>query len=1022
MRAELPWNVAGIPPEAREAARAAARREGLSVGEWLTRRILRSFSDLGEEREPMAQLDRTASDRASSDRSGLDAWGLPPSPASRRDTEEMLARVSRSESESGDAYRRIEDQLRGVARRLDSSERSQSESNRVISRTAAEMNIAAREQTQAFDQLAQGVTSLERRLEALEQSRASEGLKEAVKGLHLGLSRLADQITSTANQSASQISMVAGNLEQVATRLVDVRADAENSAHALEQRMGAVERIAHAGAQSIDNAVERLEQRLGIIEKSSGDVIGNGLRKLEERLGLMEQTHDEATAPGLEDLHDRLGRVEHTTGEIAGAGLGKLQERLATVEQHAGEIVAPGLEKLDQRLGSLEHHAGEALAGALENLAQRMGVVEKSTQVGAEAANHALDKLDIHAEDRAADRAEGRAELERHAGQVQDALTRLEEWIGHLEQRTQQSIQDHAAAVPAAPVSDPQTGERLDHIEQALTHLVERLEHPSTLLEDGVHILASRIDSLERNHGELLDELRSGLAHVAEQQAAPVQYPQPAHAEEPAPTFTSSDFVPPVFAPNVFEPTDFAPPAPHADPYAAAPPPPARAEANDDEAFHSYAPEPEADSHFESHQEAPPFEVQESLDHPEAHDEASRFDAHEAPAEVEQHSAAVEDAPPYISPSSLFAEPQGGFADLGHADQDTQEDIAHEAPHEEPSAPVEDFLSAARRSARAASEKAETEKQSRFSWGGQPAEGEAKPQSRFLMLGVFGLVVVLALSAGLLLSHRLYAPAPVARTVPRLPAPKLPEQVQTPALSVYHPQQAATAPQPGGTRLSPVPIAAPIAAPVATPERVTQLANAGNVTAETILGLRYLDGTGGTRADAGQAAKWLGEAAAKGQAVAQYRFGTLLERGQGVSVDPVKAVHWYTAAANQGNRKAMHNVAVAYAEGIGSRKDMAEAARWFSKAAALGLSDSQFNLAVLYERGDGVPVSLIDAFKWYGIAAAQGDAESRQRLSVLQTQLSDSDRAAAQRAAAAFHAAPLNRAANVPPETGDLGN
>ena len=45
MRAELPWNVAGIPPEAREAARAAARREGLSVGEWLTRRII---AELGE--------------------------------------------------------------------------------------------------------------------------------------------------------------------------------------------------------------------------------------------------------------------------------------------------------------------------------------------------------------------------------------------------------------------------------------------------------------------------------------------------------------------------------------------------------------------------------------------------------------------------------------------------------------------------------------------------------------------------------------------------------------------------------------------------------------------------------------------------------------------------------------------------------------------------------------------------------------------------------------------------------------
>ena len=58
MRAELPWNVAGIPPEAREAARAAARREGLSVGEWLTRRILRSFSGMEEELPPMPYENR----------------------------------------------------------------------------------------------------------------------------------------------------------------------------------------------------------------------------------------------------------------------------------------------------------------------------------------------------------------------------------------------------------------------------------------------------------------------------------------------------------------------------------------------------------------------------------------------------------------------------------------------------------------------------------------------------------------------------------------------------------------------------------------------------------------------------------------------------------------------------------------------------------------------------------------------------------------------------------------------------
>jgi localization factor PodJL len=127
-------------------------------------------------------------------------------------------------------------------------------------------------------------------------------------------------------------------------------------------------------------------------------------------------------------------------------------------------------------------------------------------------------------------------------------------------------------------------------------------------------------------------------------------------------------------------------------------------------------------------------------------------------------------------------------------------------------------------------------------------------------------------------------------------------------------------------------------------------------------------------------------------------------------------------AANQGNRKAMHNLAVAYASGTAGKKNMAEAGRWFAKAAALGLADSQFNLAVLYERGDGVPQSLLDAYKWYSIAAASGDSESKSRMGALQSQLSDSDKAAANKSAATFHAAPLNRAANVPPEPADLGN
>src|SRR5665213_2632990 len=264
MRAELPWNVAGIPPEAREAARAAARREGLSVGEWLTRRILRSFSGMEEDVPPMPYESRAPSGAP------LDSWGMPPSATSRRDTEEMMARVGRSENESNEAWRRIEDQLRGLGRRIDSSERSHGESNRVISRTAQEMSISAREQAQAFDQLGLNVMSLNERLERLERSAAHDGIKDAVKALHQGLSRLADQITATANNSASQVVQLTSNLEQMASRVGQARVDSEEGDKALDQRISATERALDArlstaektaqfNTNALDHALEKIE-------------------------------------------------------------------------------------------------------------------------------------------------------------------------------------------------------------------------------------------------------------------------------------------------------------------------------------------------------------------------------------------------------------------------------------------------------------------------------------------------------------------------------------------------------------------------------------------------------------------------------------------------------------------------------------------------------------------------------------------------------------------------------------------
>jgi localization factor PodJL len=127
------------------------------------------------------------------------------------------------------------------------------------------------------------------------------------------------------------------------------------------------------------------------------------------------------------------------------------------------------------------------------------------------------------------------------------------------------------------------------------------------------------------------------------------------------------------------------------------------------------------------------------------------------------------------------------------------------------------------------------------------------------------------------------------------------------------------------------------------------------------------------------AARWFDVAAKKGVAPAQFRLGTLYEKGLGVSKDLATARDLYRAAAEKGHGKAMHNLAVLYAEGIDGKADYRTAAQWFRKAADRGISDSQYNLAVLYARGVGVEQSFAESYKWFFLAARDGDSDAAQK-------------------------------------------
>ncbi len=91
-------------------------------------------------------------------------------------------------------------------------------------------------------------------------------------------------------------------------------------------------------------------------------------------------------------------------------------------------------------------------------------------------------------------------------------------------------------------------------------------------------------------------------------------------------------------------------------------------------------------------------------------------------------------------------------------------------------------------------------------------------------------------------------------------------------------------------------------------------------------------------------------------------------------------------AADDGDPAAAFEVARRYAEGSRVPKDLAEAAEWYRRAAEGGIAVAQYRLASLYERGQGVTQDRLEAVNWYQRAADQGNVNAMHNLAVMMSE------------------------------------
>jgi len=178
---------------------------------------------------------------------------------------------------------------------------------------------------------------------------------------------------------------------------------------------------------------------------------------------------------------------------------------------------------------------------------------------------------------------------------------------------------------------------------------------------------------------------------------------------------------------------------------------------------------------------------------------------------------------------------------------------------------------------------------------------------------------------------------------------------------------------------------------------LTQLAEAGDVTAANALGVLYADGLAVKR-DYRKAASWYERAARQGHGEALFNLGFLYYRGaDGLPADWQKAALWLTRAADTGHAYAAALVGPLYGQGKGVAPNPSKAKTYCLQGAEAGIASAQYDVAMMMA-AERSTESLIGAYTWFAVAADRGYPGAALNRAIVGRSLSDDEIAGAEKA------------------------
>ena len=465
--AAAPWSVKGIDPKSREIAKDLARREGLTLGDWLNRMIGDSAEpDQDDERDTPPPFAAEELDRL------------------RQTLDRLDTRVQSAERRSTLAISGIDQTVLGLLSRLETTER---EHVQVAARFEGALQEVKDRQGETDERLARAeeAAAQPRSIEALRALETALGkvaahlydsetrTRESLGEMRAELTGLTDRVDRVAqSDSAPSQSVIDGVVSRIVQRLEEAEARTSSVVRGLEATVGEMdqrlqaaearselpelklEQLAQELSRNLESTREELSSKFAEATGSRLEAMELSLRKVSGQLSAAEQRSTHAI--------DRMGHEVLRVAEILGRRMEGVESRSAQAMEQVGGDVARIAEAMEGRLrrtdqvqaDSLER-LGSEIARITERLAERVASAERRSaeaidNVG-EQVSRVTERLNQRSERASADLAERiRQSEERTARLLEEAREKIDQRLATTERRLSDQVAQPNLPPPSA--------------------------------------------------------------------------------------------------------------------------------------------------------------------------------------------------------------------------------------------------------------------------------------------------------------------------------------------------------------------------------------------------------------------------------------------------------------------------------------------------------------------------------------------------------------------------------------------